>query len=170
MKNFLKISVFGLITIFLSGCGANLNPTNTEIQKAIIIKETSSKNVYQVVGSIPGLSYKNVGVPTKLVHIKKLAEIGKEKGFKYFALIDDDFNNVLGLPITDIEVGRIACSIRCTNKITITKALFLDKNPNAFPVWNIEKTLNSKIDITNIYTENDLERKNLKKFLDLYKY
>ena len=170
MKNYLKILVFGLVTILFIGCGANLNPTKNDIQNAIKIKKTSDKNTYQVTGSIPGIDYNNVGVPTKLVHIKKLAEFGKEKGFKYFALIDDNFNNVLGLPVTDIEAGRIICSMRCTNNVTITKAIFFHENPNAFPVWNIEKIVNSNIDITDIYTKNDLEKTNLKMFLDFYKY
>jgi hypothetical protein len=183
MRNLLTILIISLIAVLFVGCGVDrMNVTKENITDAIVVKSIDEdENTYYSSGFIPGLTVLTQQAPSRLVHIKKLAEFGKKKGFKYFALINDNFNNVAGFPVTTLEAAKNVCASgiskghalfclpRNATHSVITKVVFLKENPNAFPVWNIEQTLQTSLKEMTL-AHDEIDKKNVNKYLDFYQY
>lgn len=89
------------------------------------------------------------------VEVLILAQEGKKNGFKYFAVINKNINNLQGFPITKINDLHEYCNAyklykdadyfkrRCPN-IRGIKIVYFKKAIPGLPLWNIERVLKSE--------------------------
>ncbi|KAB7889569.1 hypothetical protein [Poseidonibacter ostreae] len=179
LNKFKTTILLSIATAIFTGCGYTPLPMQ-HFQKGDVIIEKNSDGTTRFFGisknmefaSKYGITYNQTA---KLIsELKESAYYGKAKGYKYFAVKSDKFNNILGMPITSINSIMKYCSYPtsevakshsgdCKGLSYRTDVHFFKENPNAFPVWNVDDVINEEIDLS--YVENDKRKKALTNYL-----
>ena len=149
MKKYIKYAILGAAALFMSGCVTTTN--------AIRVEKNSDQQYY--FDSIDGFikDDKNLGLVDISIKAELLmaAQEGKKNGFKYFAVINKNINNLQGFPITKINDLHEYCYAyklykdadyfkrRCPN-IRGIKIVYFKKAIPGLPLWNIERVLKSE--------------------------
>lgn len=168
LLNKIKTSLLiGITTVILTGCGYTPLPEQHFQHKEVRVDKHSDGTIgFFAIYTAKGF-HKNTS--DIISEIKEAGYYGKAKGFKYFAIKSDNFNNILGMPITTINDILKYCSYPtasaaqdnsgdCGGLSYRTDVLFFKENPNEFPVWNVDDVINEKIDLTTIHSNEDKQK------------
>lgn len=144
--------------IVLTGCGATSQPSVKFPEKSVrVFQWEDGTTQFNSINPIKDNRLKDAA--SYITQLKEAAYYGKSKGFSYFTIVNDDFNNMMGLPVNTTNDFLSYCSGYSSLKRWhghgcelhgMLKVMFLKENPMTFPVWNIDSTINEVIDLSDM--------------------
>lgn len=154
MKNFVKLLLIGTSAIYLSGCAGGKPVPGLSDKKVHVRQESPVKYNFHWYGKPYNSSTEAEKTYKKVFH--KIAQVGQTKGYPYFAVVNDNFNNLSGYPINSWRAFSQLTSIYKKdhfwasfdeNLADLNKPgidiIYLKNRPKGLFVWNTANTFSS---------------------------
>lgn len=148
MKKAIKYAILGATALFMSGCGGAMNS----------VKVTKKKDNFYSYSTVYAFHNSNNNIFYNIkVELLMAAQEGKKNGFKYFAVINKNVNNLQGFPINKPKDLHEFCQayriykkadfykLRCPDigGVEGVKVVYFKEPIPGLALYNIERILKS---------------------------